>query len=73
MDHLPTDLKKVAEVTGFGKGVYIPWRETILDTVDSLIEIEVDWKKKGFSVEVPAYFEEGQEDPDIVALCTTRK
>lgn len=58
IDHLPTDLKRVAEVTGFKDDGYIPWRDTILNTVDSLVALEKDWISRGHSVVIPAYYEE---------------
>lgn len=68
MDHLPTDLNRVAEVCDFKVEDFTPWKDTILDTVDSLIAMEQDWTSKGYKVEVPSYFEESQADPDFVDL-----
>lgn len=58
LDHLPTDLKRVAEVTGFKEDAYIPWKQTILDTVDSLLAMEKEWISNGHKVEIPSYYEE---------------
>lgn len=52
MDHLPTDLKRVAEVTGFKEDEFISCKQTILDTIDSILAMEKDWVSKGLNVEI---------------------
>ncbi len=41
------------DVVGVKKGAWIPWEQTILDTVDSLVRTEAAWKASGYSVSVP--------------------
>ncbi|KAF7976832.1 hypothetical protein HWV62_5522 [Athelia sp. TMB] len=50
---IPVDLSRVDEVLGISPESYFSWESTILDTVDSLIALEKEWKSKGFSVEIP--------------------
>lgn len=54
MDHLPTDLKRVAEITGFKEDEFISCKQTFLDTIDNLLAMERDWIGKGFKVEIAA-------------------
>lgn len=54
IDKLPVDLTRVAKVTGVQVDSYHTWKETVLDTVDSLLALEAEWKGKGFDVEIPA-------------------
>ncbi|KAK0449835.1 uncharacterized protein EV420DRAFT_766693 [Desarmillaria tabescens] len=49
---LPTDWRSIENVLGLKAESFIPWRETVLDTVDSLVRIENSWKEKGFKVPV---------------------
>jgi nucleoside-diphosphate-sugar epimerase len=48
---LPIDFGRVEEVLGMKKEDFIKWDDTVLDTVDALIDVEKDWKAKGFTVE----------------------
>nr|GAT49323.1 predicted protein [Mycena chlorophos] len=48
------DLDVVERDLGFSAGRFTTWRETVLDGVDRLIEIENMWNAKGYSFEVPA-------------------
>jgi len=53
LDRMALDLKRVEEVTGVKAGSYIPWQDTILETVDDLIKVEKDWASKGVAMEIP--------------------
>lgn len=59
IDKLPVDLKRATEVTGVQIDSYHTWKETVLDTVGSLLALEKDWVSKGYKVEVPALAEYG--------------
>jgi nucleoside-diphosphate-sugar epimerase len=50
---LPVDLKRVEDVLGIKLDSYKKWEDTILDAVDSLVELEKDWKAKGYDVVIP--------------------
>jgi len=52
-DKMALDLKRVEEVTGVKSDSYIPWQDTILETVDDLVKMEKDWASQGVSVEIP--------------------
>lgn len=54
-DDLPVDLKRAAILTGVEVDSYIPWEQTILETVDDLMRFELDWVSKGFYVQIPSY------------------
>jgi hypothetical protein len=47
------DLVPVEKAFGIAVGSYKTWKETILDAVDSFIDIENRWRSKGFEFEVP--------------------
>ncbi|PBK98487.1 NAD(P)-binding protein [Armillaria gallica] len=47
------DREVVEKQIGLKADSYIPWRDTVLDAVDSLVRIENIWKAKGFKVAVP--------------------
>lgn len=53
LDRIPLDLERVQAVTGVKVNSYISWQNTILDTVDSLLELEKSWVSKGFTVTIP--------------------
>jgi nucleoside-diphosphate-sugar epimerase len=50
---MPVDLKRVENVLDIKIDSYKKWEETILDTVDSLIELENTWKAKGYNIVIP--------------------
>lgn len=50
---IEVDRELVEKQIGLKADSYIPWRETVLDAVDSLVRIENIWKAKGFKVAVP--------------------
>ncbi|KAK0237852.1 hypothetical protein EDD85DRAFT_769174, partial [Armillaria nabsnona] len=50
---LNVDRGKIEKAIGFKTNSYIPWAQTVVETVDSLLVIENHWKVKGFHVEVP--------------------
>jgi hypothetical protein len=54
MDKLPVDLKRVEEVTGVKVDSYHTWKETVLDTINSLLALEKGWIDQGYKVEIPA-------------------
>lgn len=54
IDKLPVDLKRVEDVTGVKIDSYYTWRETVLDTIDSLLALEKGWVSEGYEVEIPA-------------------
>lgn len=39
-------------VVGFHRDSYKSWKETILDTVDTLVALENSWKEKGYDVDL---------------------
>ncbi|KAF9011639.1 NAD(P)-binding protein [Hymenopellis radicata] len=52
-DRLATDRKRIEEVIGLQATSYTPWKQTILDTVDSLVALENYWTAKGFKISLP--------------------
>lgn len=54
IDKLPVDLKRVEDVTGVKVDSYRTWKETVLDTIDSLLVLEKGWISEGYKVEIPA-------------------
>lgn len=50
---LDVDRTPVEDVLGIKKDSYKTWRETILDTIDVLVNLENGWRSKGFEVAVP--------------------
>jgi hypothetical protein len=50
---LPVDLKRVEDVLGVKVDSYKKWEETMLDSVDSLLEVEKAWEAKGYTVVIP--------------------
>lgn len=46
LDRMIVDLERVEQVTGVKVDSYIPWQDTILDTIDALIKIEKEWAAK---------------------------
>jgi len=59
VDKLPVDLKRVEDVTGVKVDSYHTWKETVLDTIDSLLALEKGWVSKGYKIEIPALEEYG--------------
>jgi hypothetical protein len=59
VDKLPVDVKRVEEVTGVKVNSYHTWKDTVLDTVDSLLALEKYWISNGYKVEIPALEEYG--------------
>jgi nucleoside-diphosphate-sugar epimerase len=59
VDKLPVDLKRVEDVTGVRVDSYHTWKETVLDTIDSLLALEKGWVSKGYKIEIPALEEYG--------------
>lgn len=51
---LNVNREKVEQVIGFKADSYIPWAQTVVETIDSLLAVERYWKAKGFHVEVPS-------------------
>jgi nucleoside-diphosphate-sugar epimerase len=51
VDRMILDIQRVEEVMEVKVDSYIPWQDTVLETVDDLIKLEKDWVSKGFSVE----------------------
>jgi len=54
IDKLPVDLERVEDVTGVKIDSYYTWKETVLDTIDSLLALEKGWVSEGYEVEIPA-------------------
>jgi hypothetical protein len=50
--HVP-DAQQLEEGLGLKLGEFYKWENTVLDTVDSLLELERGWKLKGFTVAIP--------------------
>lgn len=48
---LPVNLQSVEAVTGVNS--YRTWKETVLDAVASLLELEREWLKEGYEVKIP--------------------
>ena len=59
VDKLPVDLKRVEVVTGVKVDSYYAWKDTVLDTIDSLLALEQEWVNHGYEVEIPALEEYG--------------
>lgn len=51
--NMPVDHTRIEEVIGVNESSYTSWQDTILDTVDNLIQLENDWISKGFKVDIP--------------------
>ncbi|KAJ7679751.1 hypothetical protein B0H17DRAFT_1206398 [Mycena rosella] len=47
------DMQPVEKAFGISLASYKTWKETILDAVDRFVDVEKQWKSKGFKVEVP--------------------
>ncbi|KAJ7592594.1 hypothetical protein C8J56DRAFT_928987 [Mycena floridula] len=45
--------ENLAEVVGVASDSYKTWKETVLDTIDSLVTLEKVWKEKGLKFEMP--------------------
>ncbi|KZP22813.1 NAD(P)-binding protein, partial [Athelia psychrophila] len=52
---LQVDLERVAVLTGVDVHSYIPWQQTILETVDDLLKFELEWVTKGCHIQIPPY------------------
>jgi len=50
---LPFDVDRVERVVGMRRQDYTTFEDTMLDTVDSILALEKDWIKKGYTIEVP--------------------
>jgi len=59
VDKMDVDLKRVEDVTGVKVDSYHTWKETILDTIDSLLTMEKGWISNGYKVDIPALEEYG--------------
>jgi nucleoside-diphosphate-sugar epimerase len=59
VDRIPVDFKRVEEVTGVKVTSYHTWKESILDTIDSLLALERNWISQDYNVEIPALEEYG--------------
>ena len=59
VDKLPVDLKRVEDVTAVKVDSYHTWKETVLDTIDSLLALEKGWVSNGYKIEIPALEEYG--------------
>jgi len=46
-------------VTGVKVDSYYAWKDTVLDTIDSLLALEQEWVNQGYEVEIPALEEYG--------------
>ncbi|KAF7346828.1 Epimerase domain-containing protein [Mycena sanguinolenta] len=53
---LPMDFRRVEEVLGMKKSDFYSIEETMLDTVDSLIEMEEHWRSTGRPIQTPPGF-----------------
>lgn len=54
-DNLSVDLERVAVLTGVAMDSYIPWEQTVLETVDDLVMFEREWIRKGNHIHIPSY------------------
>lgn len=52
-DIMSVDLDRVELVTGVKVNSYIPWKDTILETIDDLLKLEKEWIGKGFTIQIP--------------------
>jgi hypothetical protein len=41
-------------MTGVKADSYYTWKETILDTIDSLLAVERSWVSQGYDIGIPA-------------------
>lgn len=52
----PVDFERIERVTGLKKGDFHTFEETLLHTVDSLLDVEAGWKNKGHNVgDIPTF------------------
>jgi len=56
-DRLPIDFGRIEEVLSFRKEDFYSFEDTLLDTVDSILVLEDEWKNKGLEIQVPPYAE----------------
>ncbi|TFK44233.1 NAD-P-binding protein [Crucibulum laeve] len=57
-DRYEVDFERIKEVTGLQKSEFFTFEETFLDTIDSLVKAENEWKSKGFTVDIiPSTFD----------------
>jgi nucleoside-diphosphate-sugar epimerase len=47
------DFQRVQQVIGLKENEFRKWEETLLDTIDALVELEKSWKAKGYKIEIP--------------------
>jgi nucleoside-diphosphate-sugar epimerase len=53
LDHIPYDFGRVEEVLGIKKEELKTFEETVIDTVDSLLELEKKWETEGHIINIP--------------------
>lgn len=51
-DRTPVDFERLEEVLSFKKGEFRAVEDTILDAVDSIVELEKEWLSKGYTVDI---------------------
>ncbi|KIK69929.1 hypothetical protein GYMLUDRAFT_67186 [Collybiopsis luxurians FD-317 M1] len=49
----PVDRQRLEDVIGLEVDSYKTWKETVLDTIDSLVKLEEGWKSKGLEIQRP--------------------
>lgn len=54
-DRLPLDFKRIEEVLGMKISDFHSWEQTVLDAIDSLVQLEKIWTDRGHSVEIPGF------------------
>lgn len=50
---IPFDIERIEKVLGFKKEEYKTFEDTMLDAVDSILALEKEWVKKGYTIDVP--------------------
>lgn len=50
---MPYDVARLEQVISMKKEDFTPLRKTILDTVDSLLQLEKEWISKGYAIDIP--------------------
>jgi hypothetical protein len=59
VDKIDVDLKRGEDVTGVKVDSYHTWKETILNTIDTLLVMGKGWISNGYKVDIPALEEYG--------------
>lgn len=50
---MPYDVGRVDQVLGLKRKDFTPLKDTVLDTVDSVLKLEKEWIAKGYTIDIP--------------------